>query len=165
MPFKKIAVLILGLICPIAASARLGETETELVKRFGVTKNVSRHVTFAQGKSITLGPAFFFQQEDWSIQCDLIDGRCMRISYHKPGDWTEEQVRLVLNSNAQGAKWTETTEPKVATLRRTWKRSDGSTASWDKAGSMQLTWSAYDKARKAAEEKARVESASKKPKI
>ena len=148
-----------------AAHARLGETEAELFKRFGMTKTISHHVTFAQGKMITLGPTLFFKQDDWSIQCDMIDGRCMRILYHKPGDWTSDQIQLVMNSNTQGAKWTETSKQSVISLQRTWRRSDGSTATWGKGTGIQITWSAYEKAKKAAEEKARVESAAKKPKI
>jgi hypothetical protein len=89
----------------------------------------------------------------------------MRIRYSKPGDWTEDQIKLVLNSNGQGTKWSETTKPSMATFQRTWTRTDGSTATWAKNLSFSLTWSAYDKALKAAEERARVESASKKPKI
>ncbi len=88
----------------------------------------------------------------------------MRISYSKPGDWSEDQIRLVLSTNNQGATWTETTKPSLAAFQRTWKRSDGSTATWQKGLSMSLVWQAYDVAKAKVEERAKV-AAKAKPKI
>jgi hypothetical protein len=161
----RLVTIALYLFAVAAAPARLGDTETELVKRFGSPTSVSKHYIYAQGQMLALGPNYIFRQDDWSISCNVIDGRCMQISYSKPGDWTEEQIQLVLSSNSQGAKWTETSKPGSAKYSRTWKRNDGSTATWQKGSGMSLTWSAYDKAKKAAEERARVQSAIKKPKI
>lgn len=87
----------------------------------------------------------------------------MRISYSKPGDWSEDQIRLVLNTNTQGASWTETSKPSTAKFQRTWKRTDGSTATWMGTG-MTLVWDAYNVKKAAVEERAKVE-AKKKPKI
>lgn len=145
------------------AQARLGDTEAELIQRFGEPKLRSKHHVLTQGKSWVLGPALFFKQSDWSIQCDLVEGRCMRISYSKPGDWSEEQVQLVLSSNSQGVRWNEGPEPSIAKLKRTWKRNDGSTAVWTRSG-MSLTWIAYEKAKAAVEERAKGE-AKKMPRI
>jgi hypothetical protein len=36
-----------------------------------------------------------------------------RIGYAKPGDWTEDQIRLVLNANTQGLVWKEISKPGV----------------------------------------------------
>lgn len=160
-PFLKCALFVLLLT---GAQARLGETEPELIKRFGAPASVSKHSIIAQGKMISLGPVYNFRQGDWSISCDLIDGRCVRITYSKPGDWSEDQIKLVLNSNGQGAKWEETSKASIAVLQRTWKRLDGSTATWSKGSGMSLTWDAYNKAKAKAEEKAKV-AAKQKPKI
>lgn len=151
-------------VLTVTASARLGDTEAELVKRFGEPTGRSKHSIITQGKLLEMGPVLFFKQDDWSISCDLVDGRCMRIGYSKPGDWTEDQIRLVLNTNSQGAAWTVTTKPSIAKLQRTWRRSDGSTATWNKMGGMNLVWSAYEVAKKKAEDRAKVQGM-KKPKI
>ncbi len=155
---------LLGLGLLGSAFARLGETEQQLVKRFGEPKSRNQHKIIAQGKFIELGPQLRFVEGDWNIACEMIDGRCMRITYSKRGDWTEEQVQLVLNGNAQGARWEETTKRGLAKLMREWKRSDGSIAKWGKGTDFKLTWDAYEKAKARAEERARVE-ASRKPKI
>lgn len=146
------------------AVARLGETESELIARFGTPTGRSSHSIFAQGKRIDMGPVIVFRQDEWSISCDLVDGKCMRISYSKPGDWSEDQIRLVLNTNTQGASWTETSKPSIARLQRTWKRIDGSTATWQLGSGMSLVWDAYNVKKAAVEERAKVE-ARKKPKI
>jgi hypothetical protein len=164
MKARPLLIVLMILSAGVMAEARLGETETELIERFGEPDGRSKHIVMAQGKILELGPSLHFRQDDWSISCDMVDGRCMRISYHKPGDWTEDQVQLVLNSNSQGAKWTETTKPMIAKLQRDWKRADASKAVWLLGQGMTLTWDAYNKSKATLEERARVESA-KKPKI
>lgn len=164
MNFRVLITVSVVLLSVLRADARLGETEAELTARFGPATGHSKHVIFAQGKFIELGPEFIFRQGDWSICCDLVNGKCMRISYSKPGDWSEDQIRLVLNTNNQGASWTETTKPSMASLQRTWKRSDGSTATWLKGVTMSLVWQAYDVAKAKVEERAKV-AAKAKPKI
>jgi hypothetical protein len=160
---KQLLLLALLISLPLHAVARLGETETELVKRFGPPTGTSKHSIIAQGKMIALGPTMDFRQDDWSIQCDLIDSRCVRINYHKRGEWSEDQIQLVLNSNGQGATWTETSKSSMKKLHRAWRRADGSTATWQ-MGSMSLVWDAYNKAKARAEERAKNE-AKQKPKI
>lgn len=147
-----------------SAFARLGETERQLVERFGDPVLRAQHNIITQGKILPLGPRLHFREGDWRIACDLIDGKCVRITYSKPGDWTEDQVQLVLNNNAQGAKWSEITKPGAGKMLRDWKRSDGSHARWSRPQGFTLTWDAYEKAKARAEERARVE-ASRKPKI
>lgn len=146
------------------ASARLGESETELVKRFGKVTLRSKHSVFAQGKSIELGPVLYFREGDWVIACHLIDGVCMKIDYGKPGDWTEEHIQLVLTANGQGTTWAENSKTGIKTLQRTWQRTDGSTAKWSKASGMTLVWKAYETAVEKVKERARVEN-TRKPKI
>lgn len=147
-----------------AGQARLGETEKQLIERFGPPRLQAQHSIIAQGKIIPLGPQLHFAEGDWRIVCDIVDGKCLRIAYSKQGDWTEDQFQLVLNNNSQGSKWVEITKPSIAKLQREWKRGDGSTGKWTKVTGFALTWDAYKKAKAKAEERARVE-ASRKPKI
>lgn len=160
----KLLKLLFGVMAVTAVChARLGETEAQLVARFGKPNLRSNHSAIAQGKSWVLGPSYHFRQDDWSISCDLVDGRCVRIGYSKGGDWTEDQIALVLASNSQGQKWTEGVSG-AAKLSRSWKRSDGATAQWSRGGSMRLVVPAYERAKQVAEAKAKAE-ASRKPKI
>lgn len=162
MTWKQI-LFVLTFMVPLIGVARLGDTEAELIERFGQPKSRSNHHVVAQGKSWVLGQALSFRQDDWHVHCYIVDGRCMRISYAKPGDWSEAQIQQVLSSNSQGVRWAEGTPPSQAKSRRAWKRNDGSTAEWTKAG-FSLTWNAYEKAKAVLEERAKVE-ARKIPKI
>lgn len=159
-----VRLFALLLTVPLVASARLGETEAQLVARFGEPVMRSMHNIIAQGKIIPLGPRLYFREGDWSIDRDLVDSRCLRISYHKPGDWTEEQIRTVLSANDQGSQWVEQSKSQIAKLQRNWRRTDSSTAEWGKGTGMTLTWVAYLTAKAKAEERARIES-SRQPKI
>ena len=156
-------LLLLLVWSPIAAFARLGETEAEMTARFGQPTLRSKHTHVTQGKSWELGPVLFFKQDDWRIQADLVDGRCVAIHYSKSGDWTEDQIQLVVGSNSQGAKWTEITKPQLSKMKREWKRADGATAEWMRNG-MKLVSPAYQRAKDVVEAKAKAE-ASRKPKI
>ena len=151
---KSFLGLLFFLSALASAHARLGETETEMIARFGQPALRSKHSTIAQGKSWDLGPSFYFRQDDWQIHCDLIDGRCVRIRYGKVGDWTEEQIQLVLAYNCQGIKWTETSNQSLTKLKRTWKRSDGATAEWNHGSGMKMVVPAYDRAKQVVEAKA-----------
>lgn len=159
-----LTLCVFTLVLSNPAQARLGDTEKDLIARFGLPKARSSHSIHAQGKFIELGPTLYFKQDDWSIHCDLIANRVHRISYGKPGEWTEEQVQIVLGSNSQGTAWTETSKPAAAKFNRTWKRADASTAVWSKGSGMTFVWDAYQKAKAAVEHRAKAE-ASRKPKI
>jgi hypothetical protein len=143
--------------------ARLGETEAQMIARFGQPAYRNQHSIFTQGKGWPLGPSLLFRQDDWSISCDLVDGRCVRIQYGKPGEWTEEQIQLVLAYNSQGGKWTETSNPAARKYQRTWKRADGAEAVWN-SGHMRMVVPAYERAKQVLEAKAKA-AASQKPKI
>jgi hypothetical protein len=143
------------LICfSSTARARLGETENELIKRFGSPTSRGSHSASFEGRRYDLGPTMRFRQDDWSISCDLIDGRCVRVSYGKTGSWTQDQISAVLNANAQGDKWTETTAPNVKGIARTWKRGDGAIASWNVVAGLTMTSPVYERAKAVAEAKA-----------
>lgn len=161
---KVLVSCLMPVVNVAVAHARLGETEAEMVKRFGAPAMRSKHSTFAQGKSLEMGPTLYFRQDDWSIGCDLVDGRCVRIAYSKPGEWTTEQISLVLAYNSQGASWSETGKPGTASFARSWKRADGATAEWKRGSGMQMVVPAYERAKKTVEAKAKA-AASAKPKI
>ncbi|HTJ79719.1 MAG TPA: hypothetical protein VL357_12050 [Rariglobus sp.] len=151
---RTILILLLGLI-PLYAHARLGETPDQLQQRFGSPVMVYKDMIIAQGKMIELCPIYSFKQDDWNITCHIIDGRSSKESYSKKGDWTDDQIQLVLSSNTQGAKWTETSNPALKKLKREWKREDGATAVWQLGGGFTLTHPAYPLAKQRAQDKAK----------
>lgn len=106
------------LFVPAIAFARLGETEAELVARFGAAAHKGTESAITQGKILKFGTTLRFRQGDWSIESTIIDGRSCKENYQKSGEWTEEQLTTVLNSNAQGAKWTDISKPSVKKLAR-----------------------------------------------
>jgi hypothetical protein len=153
-----ILLVLITLLLPLTARARLGETEPELIARFGRPVGRSKTFAFAQGHTIPLGPEIVFQQDDWTITCDLIDERCARIGYHKRGDWTDNQILTVLTANAQGAKWSDITKPANRYYVREWKREDGAIAHWQRGLSMTITTPAFERAEMLAKEKAKVKA-------
>lgn len=149
---------LITLVLPVSVRARLDETERELIARFGSPITRSKTVTTLQGRTYQLGPRLAFRQNDWFIDCDLIDGRCARISYSKVGNWTDDQILTVLTINAQGAKWTDVSNSHLRNLSRDWKREDGATAHWQQGISLSITTPSFERAKQIAEAKAKAES-------
>ena len=160
---KRYSYLLL-LLFPSLTLARLGETEQELVARFGGPASRAKEITLTQGKIIDFGSKLTFRQGDWTIVCAIIDGRSAREVYHKRGEWTEDQFTTVLTSNGQGAKWTDISKPSVRKLAREWRREDGAKAIWRMGVAMSVTQPAYERAKVNAEAKAKSD-ASRLPKI
>jgi len=140
-----------------SAWARLGETEAELIARFGQPTFRDKHSTYVQGKVWELGPRLSFKQDDWSIVSEMVDGRAATESYTKVGEWTDAQILAVLAANAQGATWTLTSKPGSSAYLREWKRTDGATARWT-GRSISLVAPAYARAKEIAEAKAKAET-------
>jgi hypothetical protein len=140
------------------AFARLGETADQLEKRFGPAapyKPAAQVVS--QGHVYPYGQILNFSSGDWSVSCTMINGICEQITYQKRGDFTEEQISTILNNEAQGSKWTESTSYKTVVDSlfmptfhvREWRRADGAFAT--RTGSMMtLNTPDYDKAVEAA---------------
>ncbi len=155
---RLIAVVAFSIFAVTMTFARLGETEPELVKRFGAPVLRETHMVAFQGRTYVLGPALVFKTQDWRITCDLVDGRCARIHYTKVGDWTDEQFETVRNANAQGLKWRETSKPELGKLYREWRREDGAVAVWQMGVEMKITVPAYERAKATAEATAKAQA-------
>ncbi|MBL9186668.1 MAG: hypothetical protein JNK23_04265 [Opitutaceae bacterium] len=140
------------------AHCRLGETEAELGKRFGAPRTQAQDTLLAAGKIIRLWPKLTYSQDDWTIACDIVEGRCARATYQKPGEWTDDHFLAALNANAQGATWTEVSDARFKTVKREWKRSDGATGLWRKGVGLTLTTPAYVRAKETAAAKAKAQS-------
>jgi len=151
-------LIVLLLTVPSLACARLGETEEQLVARFGAAATKAKEITLTQGKIIEFGTKLTFRQGDWSIECAITDGRSSREVYHKQGEWTEDQFATVLNSNSQGGKWTDTSKAMVKKVAREWRRDDGATAVWQMGTGMVVTQPAYLRAKEKAEAKAKADA-------
>jgi hypothetical protein len=156
--FALLATLVVNLCLAPCVHGRLGETETALAKRFGQPVTKARDNLVAEGKITQLWPQLTYRQDDWRIRCDIVDGRCARIHYSKPGEWTEEQLQTVLNTNAQGATWTDISKASIRKLAREWKRTDGATATWNAGVGLTVTSPAYDRAKVVEEAKVKAKS-------
>lgn len=160
----KCGLCLLLFLLPTLALARLGETEAQLTARFGPAVSRAKETTIAQGKFVEFGLKLTYRQNDWQIECALIDGRSARETYYKPGEWTDDQFTTVLTANGQGARWTDLSKELTRKLARDWRRADGATASWKMTGSLCVTHPAYVRAKDLAEAKAKA-AASRLPKI
>lgn len=142
-------LIILLALCSVA-SARLGETREELVARYGAVRQETNHATIIQGRTQIMGPSFQFSKDEWLVRCDMIDGRCVRISYARKGGWSQEQIEATLNENSQGIVWMEGV--KLGKRSREWDRADGVKAHWESSGSrMDFTSPEYVKAQRKLE--------------
>ena len=146
------------LVLPLGGLARLGETEPELVARLGEPLTHTDEITPTQGKMIAFGKRYYFKQGDWSIECVIVDGRCAKEVYRKPGEWTEEQFRSILASEAQGARWADRSQESAKKFRREWRRDDGATAVWGFVSGLAVTHPAYVRAKERAEAKAKADA-------
>jgi hypothetical protein len=136
------------------AFARIGETQNQLVDRFGQPLSAQPHRIVSNGLAFEVGTSLTFLMGDWTITCDVIDGQCARISYSKIGAWNEQNFQTILGANAAGGKWTEMLSPNVKQVTRKWRRDDGIVAHWV-LGTLTLTSPLYDRSKAMAEEKAR----------
>ena len=100
---KRYIIFLLWVATAALASARLGDTEAELVKRLGPPTSRSKVMHSAEGKSLEIGRRLFFRQDDWTIECDIIDERCARTDYGKAGRWTDDHFLAVLSANAKAS--------------------------------------------------------------
>jgi len=128
--------LIAFLIFVSSVHARLGDGRNDLISRLGPVRSESKHFVVAQGQISPLGPALFFEKDQWSIQCNLVSDRCVKITYTKKGDWTPEQITTLLKNNSQESTWSEARDS--TKMIRKWIRKDGGTAKWQFTGSMEL---------------------------
>jgi hypothetical protein len=138
------------------AHARLGDKEPELVARFGAVRMRSEDMAAFEGRTYVVGTTLHFRMDQWTIYAVMIDDRCARITYGKPGTWTEEQVATAFNSNGGMANWKPDHESAPLNIR-TWRRSDGAEARWSISG-LQLTHPAYERRLSVLKAKAEADS-------
>jgi hypothetical protein len=160
-------MLISAVFTAIPAQARLGETEAEMIKRWG--KSIGRGTTSLGGNNSSkeavpfLINLMFETEGDWHIFADVFEGKCVQIRYSKTGAWASEQVDHVLEVNAQGHSWKEIPMVINKTQRR-WVREDGASAVLEGPKGLTVTSADYKRAEAAILAKAKA-LAAKKPNI
>lgn len=110
---KCLTAAIISILAIQIAEARLGESETELIGRFGdpISKN-------------RLG--MVFKKGDYMIVTGLdSDGICESIIYWKQGEFgniplTEKEIADLQRANGRGAKWTKSNDEKFDKLGSAW---------------------------------------------
>lgn len=141
-----VSLLIAHCLLAAFSSARLSEAEPQLIERYGNPIMRTPDMMLEQGKILKLADRLHFRMDDWNIIAVMVGEHCENITYLKPGEWTEEQFRYILESNGGRSQWEEqkTTSPKT---HREWKRRDKTMADWQMIGGMVLKTPAYEKAR------------------
>ncbi len=129
-----VPILVFALVAS-AAVGRVGETEQELVARYGAVANRQPARKSVQGRMNIYGERLGFKFEFWTVSAVIIAGRCEEITYSLAGKWTDPHFRRLLEINGG---WTEWTEQKTRNPdnHRQWLRRDQTTASWGLTGFM-----------------------------
>lgn len=133
---------------------RIGETEAELVERFGAVHARMPERMLEKGRIYLMGERVVLKLDEWRVTAVLIGGRCAKISYVKSGGWTRQQHDELLAVNAGRWTWSEIVgaAPK---WQRTWRRSDGLVAKWMYVGGFAIEAQPFVDARARARESAR----------
>ena len=141
---RMLRLLILFVLPGLVASSatgRVGETEQELVARYGAVTNRQPARKAVQGRMNIYGERLGFKFEFWTVSAVIIAGRCEEITYTLSGKWTDPHFRRLLEINGG---WTEWTEQKTRNPdnHRQWLRRDQTAASWGLSGFMIRTTAA-----------------------
>jgi hypothetical protein len=117
--------LVLALFVTTTAQARLGESEAQLIQRFG-KPILHQHFTWCDKEN--------FNPNGFSIEVTLLGGQSVGEVYHITiGTFTEEQILELLQDNSQGYDWDEVSKSNMPqdiyhSIRHMWQRPNGSTA-------------------------------------
>lgn len=144
MSIRSIVPVLVFALVALTAVGRVGETEQELVARYGAVTNRQPARKAVQGRMNIYGERLGFKFEFWTVSAVIIAGRCEEITYSLTGKWTEPHFRRLLEINGG---WTEWTEQKTRNPdnHRQWLRRDQTTASWGLTGFMIRTTAAMPK--------------------
>ncbi len=96
-------ILLLILLLPALAQARLGETHEQCVARYGSpTEEIP---DFAIGSMKVLGS--IFQKDGLEIFAIFVDGRAIQVAYSRrpAADLPAAQIQTLLTDNAAGETW------------------------------------------------------------
>jgi len=98
-------LLLIGLAHSVKAN--LGDTETDIYKRYGKIQSPPVSMT---NKDVT----FYFKYKDYVVTVTLIEGQSHRETFTKQDNkpFTETEIQALLNANANGRKWEMMTDNK-----------------------------------------------------
>ncbi len=96
---KTLFALFVAITLTSAASARIGETEEECIKRYGAPVSPP-----ARAKKDTI----YFEKNQFQIQCGFRESMCWSISYVQDGKFEIDVIKGLLASNGGSESW----EPK-----------------------------------------------------
>jgi len=116
---------IFVLVVTATAQARLGESDAQLVQRFG-KPFFHQHLSWCDKET--------FSVNGFSIDVILLSGQSVGETYRiSKGTFTEEQIYDLLQDNSQGYQWDEVAKSAIPqdlfhSIKQMWQRPNGSTA-------------------------------------
>ena len=93
------SLLLLGL-ATLSARARLGETEDQIVSRFGTPSDAPKFEDDLPGVAYKL-----FSKQNFTIYIGLLDGKSAYERYQTDGGVTDALIRQLLDIESQGHTW------------------------------------------------------------
>lgn len=118
-----------------SAFARVGDSEPELVARYGAVVNRQPARKAVQGKMHIYGERLTFRFEFWTVSAIVIAGRCEEANYTSEGRWIDPHFRRLLEINGGWTAWTEQ-KTRNPDNHRAWLRRDKTAATWGLSGFM-----------------------------
>jgi hypothetical protein len=105
--------------------ARLGDTETDLIERYG--QPVHRVETVdglpgVKGRTFRVSPI--------TVTAYLLDKTCQYEQYSKIGGLTDNEIEQILAANSAGQEWMALDKPQTPSNRREWMRRDQKAAAF-----------------------------------
>lgn len=132
-PLHLLVLLILPILVASSAFGRVGETESELVARYGAVTNRQPARKAVQGRMNIYGERLGFSFEFWTVSAVIVAGRCEEITYTLTGKWTDPHFRRLLEINGGWSEWTEQ-KTRNPDNHRAWQRRDQAKADWGLSG-------------------------------
>ena len=128
----KIQLLTLFLLVSltIPAWARLGETEDQLIARYG--KEIHKQKNEANGQQVGWTD-LLFGKSGFQIEVMLFNGVSSKETFWKTAgdETTDDEIKTLLNDNAQDHAWNKEAPEDSQGISRKWQRDDGAVAGFE----------------------------------
>jgi hypothetical protein len=124
---------ILFLALPASVLARIGDTEADLIQRYGEPVfQVEAIDGFPGVKGRT------FKVSTITVTAYLLDKTCQYQQYSRPGGLTDREILQILSANSGGHEWAALDKPATPMNKKEWMRRDQKAAAFQERLTLKL---------------------------